>query len=121
MISGEVFYKWSIENKAEEDPESEYEDADYEGVFLGKDFSLEESGKRSDDLFIQMYIGFIDHPVTGEEGKIILEVGLNKQGSVEWVEGPHARGNFVIIEDSLNVSGADRSDDDFDDFADDDY
>jgi|SRR5690606_18068551 len=119
VISGEVIYEWSRENKAKEDPDSEYDDSDYEGVLLGRDFSLEESGKRNEDLFIQMYIGFIDHPVTNEEGKIFLEVGLNKQGNVMWVKGPSPEGRFRIIKDNLEVLGADLEDDDFDDFSDD--
>ncbi len=118
-ISGEVTYEWSRENKAKEDPDSEYDDSDYEGAILGNEFSLEDSWKINDDLFIQMYIGFIDHPVTTEEGKMFLKIGLSKKGEVTSVEGPNPEGRFRIIHSSLQVLGADLEDDDFDDFSND--
>lgn len=120
-ITGEVVYEWDKEDKDQEGFDSGLDDSDYQDVFLGRDFSLEESGKRDNDLFIQMYIGFIDHPVTNEEGKIFLEVVLNKQGRVTGVDGPHPEGPFRIIESNIQVLGADLRDDDFDDFTDDDY
>lgn len=118
-IAGEVNYEWAKENKAKEDPNSEYSNSDYEGIILGNEFSLEDSWKVNDDLFIQMYIGFIDHPVTTEEGKIFLKIGLRKTGEIISVEGPNPEGRFRIIHSSLQVLGADLEDDDFDDFSND--
>ncbi|KRG34227.1 MULTISPECIES: hypothetical protein [unclassified Psychrobacter] len=117
-ITGEVIYEWYKNDSDKNDFGSDYDVSDLRDVFSAQDFSLEESGKRSDDLFIQMYIGFIYHPFTNEEGKIFLEVGLDRHGTVEWVEGPNPEGPFRIIESNLQVLGADLRDDDFDDFAD---
>lgn len=119
-ITGEVIYEWYENDSDKNDFGSDYDISDLRDVFLAQDFSLEESGKRSDDLFIQMYIGFIYHPFTNEEGKIFLEVGLDRQGSVAWVEGPNPDGPFRIIKSNIEVLGADLRDDDFDDFADED-
>ncbi|GAA0808019.1 hypothetical protein [Psychrobacter piscatorii] len=119
-ITGEVVYEWDENVSDKNDFGSDYDISDLEDVFLAQDFSLEESGKRHDDLFIQMYIGFIYHPFTNEEGKIFLEVGLDRQGSVLWVEGPNPEGPFSIIKSNIEVLGADLRDDDFDDFADED-
>lgn len=99
-ITGEIIIKWAD---------------GVEQTVLGDDFTLEESGKSGDDSFDQFYIGHIDHPETGEEGKIYLETRIDKSSGNVSFSAPEAEGGFEITEsDSLNVESPDYEDEDFD-------
>lgn len=99
-ITGEITIKWAD---------------GVEQTVLGDEFTLEESGRSGDDSFDQFYIGHIDHPETGEEGKIYLETRVDRNsGNVSFSE-PEAEGSFKITESSsLNVESPDYEDGDYD-------